>query len=86
MTKYAFDDVVRFKQVLQQERQRFANAFAAHLLRYALARDLEPGDVVAVDEIVHAVEEHQFPMRSMIRELVLSDCFVQPAARNREAD
>ena len=86
MTKYAFDDVVRFKQVLQQERKRFANAFAAHLLRYALSRDLEPGDVVAVDEIVHAVEEHQFPMRSMIRELVLNDCFVQPAARNREAD
>ncbi len=86
MTKYAFEDVVRFKQVLRQERQRFANAFAAHLLRYALSRDLGPGDAVAVDEIVHAAGENEFPLRSVIRELVLHDCFVQPAAQNREAD
>ena len=86
MTKYAFDDVVRFKQLLLQERQRFANAFTAHLLRFALARDLGPADAVAVDEIIEAAAENEFPMRNVIREVVLHESFVQRGAKTREKD
>jgi hypothetical protein len=86
MTKYAFDDVVRFKQLLHQERQRFANAFTAHLLRFALARDLGPADAVAVDEIVEAAGQNDFPLRNVIREVVLHESFVQGGTKTRETD
>jgi hypothetical protein len=85
MTKYAFDDVVRFKQLLHQERQRFANAFTAHLLRFALSRDLGPADAVAVDEIIEAAGQNDFPLRNVIREVVLHENFVQAGSRTSEA-
>jgi hypothetical protein len=77
MTKHAFDDVVRFKELLQQEQQRFASAFTAHLLRFALSRDLGPADAVAVDAIIEGSESKEFPLRSLIREVVLHESFVQ---------
>ncbi|MAI73625.1 MAG: hypothetical protein CMM01_22370 [Rhodopirellula sp.] len=86
MTKYAFDDVVRFKKLLHRERHRFANAFTAHLLRFALARDLGPADAVAVDEIVEAAGENDFPLRNLIREVVLHQSFVQGGAKTRGTD
>ena len=86
MTKYAFDDVVRFKQLLHQERHRFANAFTAHLLRFALARDLGPADAVAVDEIVEAAGQNDFPLRNVIRQVVLHEKFVQAESRIRKSD
>ena len=86
MTKYAFDDVVRLKELLHQEQRRFANAFAAHLFRFALSRDLGPADAVAVDEIVAAAGENDFPLRTVIRELVLHERFVQRMMKNQESD
>ena len=86
MTKYAFDDVVRFKQLLQQEQRRFASAFSAHLLRFALARDLGPADAVAVDAIVEAVEQKDFPLRTLIREVVLHESFVQGPVGKKSAE
>ena len=77
MTKYDFGDVVRFKQLLQQEQHRFAEAFTAHLLRFALARDLVPADAVAVDSIIKSAAQPDFRLRSLIRDLVLHESFVQ---------
>jgi len=77
MTKYPFDDVIRFKKVLEQEQRRFAKAFTAHLLRFALSRDLTPADAVAVDEVVETAAPSEFPLRSLIREVVLHKSFVQ---------
>lgn len=77
MTKHPFDGVVRFKSVLEQEQQRFAKAFTAHLLRFALSRDLNPADAVAVDDIVETATVDEFPLQSLIREVVLHETFVQ---------
>ena len=73
---HAFADVVEFKAALAREQTRFARAFTAHLLRYALARKLGPADIVAVDEIVTRTESDGCRLRSLIREVALSDAFV----------
>ena len=77
MRKYKFDGVVRFKQSLVQEKRRFARAFTEHLLRFALARELSPADSIAVNAIVDKVETENFKLKSLIREVVLSDRFLQ---------
>lgn len=73
---HAFANVVEFKAALAREQTRFARAFTAHLLRYALARKLGPADIVAVDEIVTRTESDGCRLRSLIREVALSDAFV----------
>ena len=73
---HAFSDVVGFKAALAQEQPRFARAFTAHLLRYALARKLGPADTVAVEDVVARVEPDGFRLQSLIRAVALSEAFV----------
>jgi len=51
LRKYEFDGVVRFKASLAKENRRFAKAFAGHLLRFALGRELAPADTLAIEKI-----------------------------------
>lgn len=74
---YDFADVVDFKEALVKEQRRFAKAFTAHLLRFALARELGPADSLAVDQIVSNAEPEGFRLKSLIRELVLSETFLK---------
>ncbi len=75
MRKYEFSNVVQFKQALVNQRQRFAKAFTAHLLRYALARELTPADSIAIEEIVANTNQHDHSLRELIRELLLHRAF-----------
>ena len=75
LRKYPFDGVVRFKESLAKENRRFAKAFTGHLLRFALSRELSPTDVLTIDAIVDKTETENFKMKSLIREVVLSDRF-----------
>jgi len=75
MKKYQFDGIVRFKETLVKEERRFARAFTGHLLRFALARELSPGDSLAIDAIVARAEPQEFRLRSLIKEVILSDRF-----------
>ena len=75
MKKYEFDGIVRFKESLVKENKRFAKAFTAHLLRFALSKELSPIDSLAIDAIVTKTEQEDFKMKSLIREVVLSDTF-----------
>ncbi|MBB74550.1 MAG: hypothetical protein CMJ75_08560 [Planctomycetaceae bacterium] len=77
LRKYEFDDIVRFKNSLVAEKRRFAKAFTAHLLRFALSRELRPVDALTVDAIVNKTEEHNFALKSLIREVVQTDSFRQ---------
>jgi hypothetical protein len=72
LRKYPFDGVVGFKQSLVKENQRFARAFTAHLLRFALARELGPADSITIDAIVDKTSSEDFRLRSLIREVALS--------------
>ena len=74
--KYDFDGIVRFKNSLVQEERRFAKAFTAHLLRFALSRELRPGDSLTVDAIVERAESDRYSLQSLLREVILSDRFL----------
>ena len=76
MRKHDFHSIVDFKESLVKENRRFANAFTAHLLRFALARELTPADSLKVAAIVNKTEPENFKLRSLIREVVLSDAFL----------
>ncbi|MEC9082055.1 MAG: DUF1585 domain-containing protein, partial [Verrucomicrobiota bacterium] len=58
-----------------KEDKRFAKAFAAHLLRFALARELTPADSLAIDRIVNRTEAKNYRLKSLIAEVILSDRF-----------
>ncbi|MEO2014626.1 MAG: DUF1588 domain-containing protein [Fuerstiella sp.] len=77
MKKYDFDGIVRFKESLVQENRRFAKAFTAHLLRFALSRELSPLDSLTIDTIVNKTAAENFKLRALIRETILSDSFCQ---------
>ncbi len=72
LRKYPFDSVVGFKASLVKENQRFARAFTAHLLRFALARELGPADSIAIDTIVSKTAQEDFKLKSLIREVAIS--------------
>ncbi|MEC8895877.1 MAG: DUF1588 domain-containing protein [Planctomycetota bacterium] len=77
MKKHEFDGIVRFKGALVKEKRRFARAFTAHLLRFALSRELHPADSLTVDAIVEKAAKDDFKLKSLIREVILSDSFLQ---------
>jgi hypothetical protein len=77
LRRHAFDGVVRFKASLVKEEKRFARAFTAHLLRFALSRELRPADALAVDAIVQETEKEGFRLKSLIREVIRSDVFLR---------
>ena len=60
-----------------KENKRFAKAFIGHLLRFALSRELGPSDSPTIDAIINRTEADHFKLKSLIREIVLSDAFVK---------
>ncbi len=77
LRKHNFETVVHFKESLVKENRRFAKAFTKHLLRFALSRELGPVDTLTVDDVVDKTEKENFKMKSLIREVVLSERFLQ---------
>ncbi len=75
MKKHPFDGIVGFKEALVKEHLRFAKAFIGHLMRFALARELTPGDSLAIDSIVGKAAKDDLRLKAVIRELILSDRF-----------
>ena len=77
LRKYKFNNIVSFKESIVKEDRRFAKAFTAHLLRFALARELRPVDTLTIDAIVNQTETEDFKLKSLIREVILSDSFLR---------
>ena len=75
LRKYEFNDIVRFKESIVKEDRRFAKAFTAHLLRFALARELDPADTLTIDHIVSQAESSDYNLQTLIREVILSQSF-----------
>ena len=65
--------MIKFKQSLVRENERFFRAFTSHLLRFAVFRELDPSDTIA---IVEKTREDGFKLQSVIREVVQSKVFV----------
>ena len=77
LRKYKFNDIVRFKNSIIKEDRRFAKAFTAHLMRFALSRELTPGDTLTIDRIVNKTAKKNFKLRSLLKEVIRSKSFLQ---------
>jgi len=77
LRKHDYKDIVEFKDALIKEEKRFAKAFAAHLLRFAQSRKLSPGDALTVEKIVNRAEKDKFRLQSLIKEVILSESFLE---------
>ena len=77
MKKYPFTDITAFKESLVMEKRRFAKAFTAHLLRFALSKELSPADSLTIDRIVEKTEKENFKLKSLMREIILSESFLR---------
>ncbi|MDF1841538.1 MAG: DUF1588 domain-containing protein [Rubripirellula sp.] len=75
LRKHDFRDVLEFKESLMRENRVFIRAFAKHLLRFAVARELRPGESLTIDEIVEKSGDEHFKLRALMREVVLSSSF-----------
>ncbi len=73
--RYRFRDIVEFKDAILAEKDRFARAFAGHLLEFALGRELEFSDEPALDRIVSETAAAGYRLREMLVQVALSDPF-----------
>lgn len=81
--RYPFDDVVSFKDAILAEKTRFTRAFAAHVLSFALARELVVADEPSLDQIVKNTAQNDYRIRMLLREVVLCDAFRGTDTENR---
>ena len=77
--KHQFENVIEFKDAILAEKDRFTRGFAGHLLSFALARELGPADQIALDEIAEATATGEYRMRTLIKQVILSDPFQSKA-------
>ncbi|MFM7072155.1 MAG: DUF1592 domain-containing protein [Planctomycetota bacterium] len=72
-----FRGAADFKKLLSQDLDRFAEAFAEQLATYALRRVMTIDDRPRLREIAAASKSGDYPLRTVIENLVLSDLFQQ---------
>ncbi len=82
--KHEFKDVIGFKKAILIEKDRFARAFASHLLSYALGRKLNVSDRPSLDRIVTNTAKDDYKFRTMLREVILSESFINKATTKME--
>ncbi|MEE2642570.1 MAG: DUF1592 domain-containing protein [Planctomycetota bacterium] len=74
--QYGFETFPQFKKIILQQKQRFIRAFAAHLLSYALGRELSPADSPALDVITAKAMAGEDSLRTLMKNIALSDPFL----------
>ena len=79
--KHAFSDIVGFKDAILAEKDRFVRAFAAHMLAFALGREIHVADSPALDQIAQATLDDGYRMQTLIKEIILSEPFLQESAK-----
>jgi hypothetical protein len=70
-----FKDINGLKAVLLKEKSRLAEALVESLLAYALGRTIEFSDADDVDRLLETLKAEDYPVRSMIHEIVASRLF-----------
>ena len=68
------------------EKDRFTKGFAGHLLAFALARELEAADTVAVEQIAAAVAADDYRIQTVIKQVVLSSPFLNKRNPRQASD
>lgn len=73
--KHAFKDIVEFKDAILSEKDRFAKAFATHLLSFSLGRETGIADAPSISKIVEQTNDNEYTIHTLIKEIVLSESF-----------
>lgn len=81
--KHKFANPVEFKDAILVEKDRFTRALAKHLLSFALGREVGVTDSPALDKIVKQAAADDGKLRTLIRQVALSEPFLQ---RRQAAD
>ena len=74
--QFEFRTLIEFKDLILQEKHRFIRGFVAHVLSYALGRELGPADSPALDEITTKVMAGEDTMRGVLRSVAMSEPFL----------
>ncbi|OUW15577.1 MAG: hypothetical protein CBD18_08695 [Opitutales bacterium TMED158] len=77
LRKYAFQNIVEFKDALLAERDRFTRAFAGHVLAFALGRPTTTADSPALDRIANATADDGYRMQTLLTQVILSEPFTR---------
>ena len=81
---HKFRDIVEFKDAILAEKKRFAKAFTKHLMSFALGRETVAIDSPALNSIVEKTAQSEFKIRDLIKQVVLSEPFLQKYNPPRE--
>ena len=73
--QHKFADFNEFKKLLVQQKPRFVRGFIAHLLSYALGRDLGPADTPALEAMAAQAVTGDDQLRSILKAVALSEPF-----------
>lgn len=74
--QHEFKTVAEFKRLLVLEKQRFIRGFVAHLLSYALGRELGPADWPALDQMTSEAMQGRDQLRSVLKSVAMSEPFL----------
>ena len=84
--QHEFKTVVEFKRLILQEKQRFIRGFVAHLLSYALGRELSPADSPSLDDMTAKAMAGKDQMRAMLKSVAMSEPFLHKNTRGPVVD
>ena len=73
--RHEFNNIEQFKDAILVERDVFTRAFAAHLLSFALGREVEVADAIVLDKIVRETAKDDYRFHTLIQQIVLSEPF-----------
>ncbi|MFO0976599.1 MAG: DUF1588 domain-containing protein [Planctomycetaceae bacterium] len=76
-----FQNAVEFQAALLKDEQRFSRALAAHLFRYALARELSASDHMRIEAVISEKTTTPLRLRTLIRSVALRAFEESPANR-----
>lgn len=74
--RHKFTNITEFKDAILAEKNRFTRAFAAHLLAFALGREIGSADSPALDRIVNETAAAKYRLHTLIKQIVLSEPFL----------
>ena len=73
--QHKFTDFNEFKKLLVQQKSRFVRGFIAHLLSYALGRELGPADTPALEAMAAQAVTGEDQLRAILKAIALSEPF-----------
>lgn len=84
--QHEFTTLTDFKQLLLQEKHRFVRGFVAHLLSYALGRELGPADSPALDDMTAQAVNGNDSLRTVMKRVAMSEPFLHKNIQARQQD